>query len=128
MELVIQRDMSDVQCTQGILSIDGMPFCYTMEPRRDQSQGKPYAIPAGRYKVVLYESPHFGFQVPLLVGVPGFEDVEIHIGNKPSDTHGCTLVAKSRIKDFQSGSTETFKQLMAKIATATDPIWAEYKD
>jgi hypothetical protein len=130
MELTIQRTSGDAQCTQGELLLNGAHWCYTLEPRRDQSQGKPYAIPAGRYLVQLYYSPHFGRVVPLLVNVPGFEDVEIHIGNSAADTHGCTLVAEQQSRDWQSFSAAAFQALIGKLVAvpSSEQIWATYMD
>ena len=129
MEILIQRTSYDNQCTQGTMSLNGAQFCYTLEPRQDQSQGKPYCIPAGRYQITLYTSPHFGFVVPLLQNVPGFEDVEIHIGNSAADTHGCTLVAESQTTDWQSNSTVAFKALMQQLQSLPtgEEIWATYQ-
>jgi hypothetical protein len=130
MEITVQRTMGDAICTQGAMLLNGAHFCYTLEPRRDQSQGKPFCIPAGRYRGTLYVSPHFGYKVLLLQGVPGFDDVEIHIGNSAKDTHGCTLVAENQVKDWQSNSAVAFDQLMKTLEAlpTTEEIWVTYID
>lgn len=95
--------------------IDGVHECFTLEPRKDQSQGKPYCIPARTYGWVKKMSPHFGFMTIWLVGVTGFDDVEIHPGNFPKDTHACTLVGSVKGVDFVGHSDEEFEALMAKL-------------
>ena len=129
MEIVITRTRFDDVCTQGSLSINGVWYCFTLEPRQDQTHGKPYCIPSGRFQVTLYNSPHFGRVVPLLMNVPGFEDVEIHIGNSAADTHGCTLVAMTQTTDWQGDSTGAFQGLINRLVVvpSTETIWASYK-
>lgn len=135
--------------TGGMLSLDGIFQCYTLEPRMDRSQGKPYAIPAGTYLVRLLESPHFTALMansermqhafghlfpdgkvitPHLVGVPGFDFVELHPGNKPEDTDGCTLVGETRGADYLGASDMAFRMLMNRLLGANDPIFGQYFD
>ena len=97
------------------MAIDGLHQCYTLEPRKDKSQGKPFCIPAGVYKYFVGPSPHFGFDVIHLVNVPGFVDIEIHPGNTPADTHGCTVVGTIQSANFVGHSVEAFQALLAKI-------------
>ena len=130
MELGIVRDYFDDVCTQGQITVDNAFFGYTLEPRVDQGHGKPYAIPCGRYRVLLGMSPHFGRVVPMLQDVPGFANVEIHMGNKAADTHGCTLIGKVRSKDWISQSVVALYALVAKMQALTkgEEIWATYSN
>ena len=57
------------------------------------------AIPAGEYEVHLAESPHFKRVLPHIYGVPGFEGVLMHGGNRPKDTLGCILVGYNRLME-----------------------------
>lgn len=120
MQLTVQRTNYDDQCTQGELSIDGVFFCYTLEPRKDQSRGKPYAVPAGTYPITLGDSEHFSMTVPMVGDVPGFTGVEIHPGNFPSDTHGCCLVGETSGTDFVGQSRAAFETLMRRLAGSGD--------
>lgn len=87
--------------TAGRLSIDGRPFCDTLEDTVrtlrspvDKVPGKT-AIPAGEYRVSVTHSPRFGRELPLLENVPYFSGVRIHAGNSDRDTEGCILVGKA---------------------------------
>ena len=100
MELKLTRIAKRKEYTIGRLTIDGQPFCDTLEPAwRDigpgrsghKLAGRP-AIPEGRYPVVITWSEKFGKWLPLLVGVPMFKGVRIHAGNTAADTKGCLLV------------------------------------
>jgi len=125
MELTVQRLAPTPNSTPGMMDIDGIFFCYTLEPRSDTTHGKPYCIPAGTYPVTLEMSPKFGFVTPHVNDVPGFTEIEIHIGNFPKDTEGCCLVGFSRAEDFVGDSREAFAALMAKLV---EPISITYID
>ena len=100
MELTLKRTVKHDDYTMGILSIEGVPFCNTLEPTwRDigprgwgiKIPGKT-AIPEGCYPLYVTRSPKFGQWLPLVNHVPGFEGIRIHAGNTAEDTEGCILV------------------------------------
>jgi hypothetical protein len=112
-KLTIQRDAPTAKSTSGKLSIDGVFFSYTLEPVR--------RIPAGTYAATLAVSPKwtalrgYPFRVPLLQNVPGFTEIEIHIGNFPEDTEGCTLVGMERGADEVMSSELAFFPLFHRL-------------
>lgn len=116
MNITVQRINYDDLSTQGEMLIDGSHFAYTLEPRKDQSKGKPYCVPAGTYSLVTGWSHHFDMLVPMVSGVPNFTGVEIHPGNFPADTHGCCLVGETESTDFVGQSRVTFDALMQKLS------------
>lgn len=153
MTIQVQRQAawSSDKSTMGALSINGLFYCYTLEPpmKTTEGQAKPYAIPSGTYQVRLEESPHFTelmarssrmralFEplfpdgrviTPHLYGVPDFESVEIHPGNIPEDTDGCTLVGEDRAADFVGASDLAFRTLMRRLLAANDQILGTYVD
>ena len=119
MRMVLRRRPQDPNSTPGDLYVDGTYYCVTIElPEKDGGQGS--AIPAGSYEVRLYQSPHFGRQMPLLWGVPGRALIEIHWGNFPKDTRGCILVGKERSTDAIWHSEATFDALYLAILPAVE--------
>jgi Family of unknown function (DUF5675) len=126
MEITVTRQWFTAQSTQGILDIDGVFVCYAMEPRKDQSQGKPYCIPTGRYQLVNQWSNHFQRVTPHVQNVPGFTEIELHPGNFPRDTEGCTLVGTTRYADVLGQSDAAFDALMPLL---NEPdMWITYTE
>jgi Steigviridae/Suoliviridae L,D-carboxypeptidase/transpeptidase len=111
----IRRKTYTDQSTQGEMYLNGTYECFTLEPRKDQSQGKPYCVPAGLYDYGIHSSPRFGRNVIRIQDISGFDDIEIHPGNFPRDTHGCCLVGRTKESDFVGQSDVEFDSLLAKI-------------
>jgi len=79
--------------TFGVLRLNGMVFCVTLElPGRD-NQTNISCIPAGEYMCRRVESPGFGstFEVG---EVPGRSNILFHAGNVVGDTKGCVLLGR----------------------------------
>lgn len=133
MDIEIKRIYKGAEYTVGRLSIDGKYFCDTLENTVRapgvKVRGKT-AVPAGRYRVVLTESPRFKRILPLLVDVPNFEGVRIHPGNTAKDTEGCLLVGFNQVKGKVVASRATFQKLFEKLWAADqagEEIWTEIK-
>jgi hypothetical protein len=113
--ITVKRDQFTAQTTGGRLFIDGVFQCFTLEPVTRNDDVKPRAIPAGTYTLDIRFSPKHGRDVPHVENVPGFDEIEIHIGNFPQDTIGCCLVGQSRSTDFVGQSHGAFDALFAKL-------------
>lgn len=117
MNIAVKRETFTAKSTTGKLYVDGEFFCYTLEdPVR--SGPKVYgetAIPPGTYDVIINYSQRFKRDLPLILNVPGFTGIRIHIGNYPKDTHGCLLVGDTLGEDAIYSSGEAFRRLFAKI-------------
>ena len=113
MELTLKRDILADGYTLGLLSVDGKPYCYTVEDKVREGVKIPgkTAIPYGRYKVIVNMSNRFKKLMPLLIDVPGFEGVRIHSGNTAEDTEGCIIVGKVRTEKGVRDSRDVAKQL-----------------
>ncbi len=121
MELLVQRDPSTDQSTEGQLWIDGQPFGYTLEDVvRDVKIQNETAIPDGRYQVTIDQSPKFGRLMPHVLNVPGYTGVRIHWGNTAKDTDGCVLVGWERGDNFIGTSRAAFDQLYEQLHDAIE--------
>lgn len=117
--LTLVRTEATADRTLGQLLVNGEHFCHVLEdtlrPRGVKVAGVT-AIPAGLYRVTLEKSPKFKRIMPTIKGVPNFEGVRIHGGNRPEDTEGCPLVAFNRSGLVIHGAAE--KALAVKIQEA----------
>jgi len=121
MELRLNRKWLTPKSTIGELTIDGKAECFVLEDHYPTPYVKKYgqtAIPAGRYEIRVTYSPRFKTNMPLLIGVPGFEGVRIHPGNKPEDTEGCLLPGQFRGPDVVTKSRAAYDLLFPKISAA----------
>lgn len=141
MDLLLKRIARRDGYTIGRLFIDGERFCDTLEDTdRGLSQSLPLsvnqakkkkgitAIPTGRYRVTLdvvsnrfKDKAAYKFckgRLPRLVNVPAYEGVLIHIGNTPKDTEGCILVGENKEVGKVLNSTQTFRRLYERLASA----------
>jgi hypothetical protein len=80
------------------------------------------AIPSGSYKAHIAPSPKHGCDVVWLENVPGFENVQIHIGNGPEDTEGCILVGEWVNEQTKTlvNSRVAFEAIMEMLKGITD--------
>lgn len=111
--------------TIGKLYVDGKFECFTLEDTV-RSGPKVYgqtAIPVGNYRVTLELSPRFQKVLPRLHGVPGFEGVLIHTGNRAEQTDGCILVGRSEKDSYIEESRLAFEALFKKLSESKDEIW-----
>jgi hypothetical protein len=115
MKITVIRDTFTDNSTIGRMLLDDVQFCFTLEPRKDQSQGKPYCIPTGTYLVTLEMSGHFGEVTPHVQAVSDFTEIEIHPGNFSSDTEGCCLVGQTKSVDMVGVSRVVFAKLMERL-------------
>lgn len=106
MDLILVRRFKKETYTIGQLSRIGkcgqnISICETLEdkvrPAGEKVQ-KETAIPAGRYRITLEDSPHFKRELPYLHDVPNFTGILIHAGNTAEDSSGCILVGENKVK------------------------------
>ena len=91
---------------------------------------KPFAIPEGRYAVVITYSPKFQEWLPLLLGGPDFnrlfQGIRIHAGNTVKDTQGCILVGQN-LKPGQVFNSRTWlkrlKDIIVEAKSRNEPVF-----
>ena len=142
-EIEVQRRWLTATSTVGSLTVNGQPECFTLEDivRTGPKVPGQTAIPAGRYevRVTMSErckagtlwSPDPEFRLPLLVGVPNFEGVRIHAGNRAADTEGCILVGRGREADAVTQSRAALAALLPKIThglVSGGEVWITIRD
>jgi len=95
---------------------------------------KPFAIPEGRYAVVVTWSPKFKMYLPLLVGDQVFnglfQGIRTHMGNTVKNTRGCILVGRNQIVGRLLESRKWLYELKQKIVEAKsrgEPVWLTIK-
>lgn len=118
MDLFVKRDRSDERCVGGELLVDNQHAGWTLEPPYRPGNVKPRAIPAGTYPLTIAWSDKHGRDLPRVLNVPGFDAIEIHIGNFPKDTLGCLLVGQTRGKDGVLNSAAEFLKLYVEMKEA----------
>lgn len=128
-DLHLKRRYLKPDYTIGSLLMDSHYVCDTLEDAvRDTKIPGRTAIPAGRYRVIVNQSPKFGRELPRLLDVPGFEGILIHRGNTAEDTAGCILVGENKEpgKVVNSGRHEEELTRTLKEAQANgEEIWLE---
>ena len=150
MKLTLKRRYTAQDYTIGTLSIDGVPFCDTLEPtdrglkssmtlqeiKANKVKGKT-AIPTGIYHVDMntvsprlknksYAKP-YGGRVPRLQGVKGFDGVLIHPGNTADDTEGCILVGRNTEVGKLTDSKATYCKLFEMMDAVNEHIIIEIR-
>ena len=134
MKLQVVRTQFGTDATNGLLFIDGIFECYTLE---DQYQAVKVmhetCIPEGTYNIEFrktggfhakyserYKNAHYGMLH--VQDVPNFTYILIHTGNTDEHTSGCLIVGETQqdlevSKDgFIGSSTVAYKKMYAKVA------------
>lgn len=123
---LIRQWLTD-ESTIGMLSVNGIFECYTLEDKMREIVGQPVAdwkiagktaIPIGTYDVVVTFSNRFQKWLPELLNVPDFAGIRIHPGNDDVDTEGCILVGQTKGDNYIFNSRVAFNQLFSKIQDA----------
>ena len=112
MNLFLRRYEYGPDATLGQLSVDGQPFCWTVEPPALVIHSH---IPEGKYEVAITFSNRFQKVLPLLLNVPGREAIRIHSGNTAKDTEGCVIVGLRRKDNVVLDSRLALAELLVKI-------------
>jgi hypothetical protein len=138
MTIIVNRQASSDDATIGEMLIDDVHEAWTLEPTIREVAGEPVsewkipsktAIPAGTYNVTIAPSARFGREMPHVNDVDGFAGIEIHWGNFPIDTDGCTLLGTDKGSAMVKNSVAAFNAFFPKLQaalTAGDTVTITY--
>ena len=135
MKLTLIRKYKKPDYTIGLLYINGVFFCNTIEDtdrglsdkmklsdiEKIKIDGKT-AIPTGSYTITIdiqspkYSKSYYWYSynkgyMPRLMNVKGFSGVLIHTGNSEKESNGCIIVGENKEKGRLINSKDTFKRL-----------------
>lgn len=119
LKLIRNPEYSNPMQTVGVLYINGIAVCNTIEPPVQGNTTHPKGcIPMGWYPVQVTQSPKFHRLLPLILQVPGFNGIRIHAGTKVEHTKGCICVGSRNMED----------QITKKLLNAQNRYEAIYID
>ena len=137
MKLDVIRTQFGKDATNGMLFLDGIFECFTLEDevRLDKKVMSETAIPLGEYEIKLRTEGGFHSKYTARYGdmhkgmlwlqdVPTFKWILIHVGNTDESTAGCLLLGETQQdldkgKDgFIGGSGDAYKKMYPKVAEA----------
>lgn len=104
--------------TFGVLTINGIPFCVTLERKDMDNMTSISCINTGHYIIKPYNSPKYGWTWQVQ-DVPGRTYILFHAGNWVKNTKGCILLAQhygklsGNLAVLNSGNT--FKKFKAEL-------------
>lgn len=118
MELVLERDSFSQSAVLGVLYVNGVSFCDTLEPAFIKGYGKRSCIKPGTYSIDYHYSPKYGKYMLTLCGVDGRSGILIHSGNTSLDTSGCILVGVRKGNCSLVSSRSTLGILLKRVFAA----------
>jgi len=137
MKLDVVRTQFGKDATNGMLFVDGVFECFTLEDEvRDVKVMSETAIPLGEYEIKFRNVGGFDTKYKARYGstfhkgmlelqnVPNFKYILIHTGNTDQHTAGCLLVGETQQdldkgKDgFVGGSGDAYKKFYPKVRDA----------
>ena len=101
MKVVLHRVENAKDGVFGVFSIDGKPFCVTLEEEWLNNAPRMSCIPAGTYQCSKYSGTKYK-DVWIVENVPNRSAILIHWGNTNDNTIGCILVGQY-YADFPNG-------------------------
>jgi len=90
----ITRSRQSEQGIVGILAIDNIPFCITMEQPWNNNIPFKSCVPAGFYYCKRFNSPTYGWTFEIQNVPNGRKYCLFHWGNRVMNTVGCVLTAR----------------------------------
>lgn len=124
MKLILQRYLFAEDYTMGLLFIDGVYFCDTIEDKfrgNDLSKTKVYGetcIPYGVYDVKITYSARHKKNMPQIMNVPYFEGIRFDVANTAKDVLGCVAIGIKSENGRVLQSRKTYNAFVKRLETA----------
>jgi hypothetical protein len=133
MKCSVWRLEPTARSTPGLLEINGVHQCYTLEklPAFHGQTNVPEktCIPAGTYPLVLQWSPRHQCTKPWVMNVPNRSDIQIDVANTADELLGCVAVGQTRGIDWVDQSQLAFDALMRILkGIGTEPVTITFVD
>ncbi len=132
MEIELRRDLVQIgHKTFGKIYLDGVLACESSEPPVREIDGVPVmswkihgdtAIPRGRYRAIINHSRQLDRDTPLVLNVPGFDEVRIFT----SGSDGWIVVGVDRISQGLLHERQAFRELLQDVHDALnsgEQVW-----
>jgi hypothetical protein len=133
--LVLQRRKRAGAWTDGDLFFGTEALCVTLEEPDRQNKKGISCIPAGLYRLFIRKNAdtRHNYDVLELIGVPGRSNVQIHIGNRLTDTEGCILVGDERgqpgeISHSRVAYAKLFERVQELMEMMPGDVWLDVRD
>ena len=114
MHIILHRLTQSEKGTFGILLMNDLPLCATLELPWEDNKRDISCIPEGVYGCTRFISPRHG-KVWKINDVSGRTDVLFHVANKIDELLGCVAVGQSFGKNMILNSTLAFKGLQKTL-------------
>ena len=88
----------------GVVIIDDIPFCLSLEQSWNENKVSQSCIPTGEYVCKWHKSPKYGWCY-IVTEVEGRSHILFHAGNTRNDTRGCILLGDKIGQVFAGGSS-----------------------
>lgn len=125
MKILVRRLWERPDCIMGVLYIDGVYACYTLELPREfegaQNVPQKTCILDGVYDLIRVFSQRHQCDKPELAGVLGRSGIQIDIANEADQLLGCIAVGESRVSDTVIGNSRgAYEDLWKKLSFMWD--------
>ena len=125
-EIWINRVYAHTESVIGVLYANDTQLCYTLELPWKDNQNNISCIPVGSYTGTIRTDGNKGWRIEL-VGVPNRGNVQIHVGNYPSDILGCILVGLAWSTNMVTSSDAARLNLKKAYEDAGSPLGIKVK-
>ncbi|RQP07795.1 MAG: hypothetical protein EAS48_10955 [Chryseobacterium sp.] len=114
--------------TNGIIALDGVPLCRSIELPWKMNRRRISCVPEGRYRLQLRQSSRYGQHLELKE-VPGRDMILIHSFNHAlKESLGCIAPVEKLTGEGKGyGSRAALDKLLAQIAGAKKPVYINIK-